>query len=502
MARPRRQGQCGVGGVYLLTLARLGIGAFSIAEFDTYALANFNRQIGATVSSLNRPKVDVMLEMARDINPQLDVRVFRDGLNAENIGDFLDGGDVYVDGDLADVVPGRSVKGRSGEPAQALDRDRRATLQRRRCGAGAQVGPAPWQGRRGAGRPAFRCLSQPPQAHLAPRRQPQPDAAPPARTGQAPLAVAMSNRPPEWQALQRILGAGLMAPSADNRHALRFQIDDDTVRLLSTDAATWPAQPHRRMLALLSCGAVIENMALRSAELGLALTADLWPDAARQDHVADLRWVDALAQPDRLAQAIALRHTNRRFYRRTALSAQTLAELSAAAAAAPGAQVRWLDNGADRSLALRAPRIAETERFRRRALHQKLFDAVRFDIGWQRSTDEGLPPAALQIERPMRGMFSLLRHWPLMRVANALGAHHLLGLRAAYLPCALAPHLGLMLAGAPSEPLAAVQAGRSFQRLWLAAAAAGLQPYLYFRLGHAPAPTLVSKRLPLDRYIA
>jgi hypothetical protein len=259
--------------------------------------------------------------------------------------------------------------------------------------------------------------------------------------------------------------------------------------------------------------------------------------------VADLRWTDAVAQPDPLAQAIAQRHTNRRFYRRTALSAQTLADLSAAAAAAPGAQVRWLDGGDDRRLALRALRIAETERFRRRALHQELFGAVRFDIGWQRSADDGLPPAALQIERPMRGMFSLLRHWPLMRVANTLGAHHLLGLRAAYLPCALAPHLGLILAGAPSEALAAVLAGRSFQRLWLAATAAGLalqpmaaatalvrqaagagwvgaapkaelarllqrlgpdaalQPFLFFRLGHAPAPTAVSTRRPLARYI-
>ena len=47
----------GVGGVYLLTLARMGIGAFSIAEFDTYALANFNRQVGATLSSIDRPKM-------------------------------------------------------------------------------------------------------------------------------------------------------------------------------------------------------------------------------------------------------------------------------------------------------------------------------------------------------------------------------------------------------------------------------------------------------------
>ena len=88
----------GVGGVYLLTLARLGVGAFSIADFDTYALANFNRQIGATVSSLNRPKIDVMLAMARDINPDLDVRVFNEGVSAGNLDAFLADGDVYLDG--------------------------------------------------------------------------------------------------------------------------------------------------------------------------------------------------------------------------------------------------------------------------------------------------------------------------------------------------------------------------------------------------------------------
>ena len=36
----------GVGGVYLLTLARLGVGAFSIADFDTYALAQARRDVG------------------------------------------------------------------------------------------------------------------------------------------------------------------------------------------------------------------------------------------------------------------------------------------------------------------------------------------------------------------------------------------------------------------------------------------------------------------------
>ena len=88
----------GVGGIYLLTLARLGVTNFSIADFDTYALANFNRQVGATVATLDRPKLEVMLEMARAINPAIDVRVFPQGVDAANMGDFLADADVYLDG--------------------------------------------------------------------------------------------------------------------------------------------------------------------------------------------------------------------------------------------------------------------------------------------------------------------------------------------------------------------------------------------------------------------
>ena len=102
-ARLRRTRVCiaglgGVGGVYLLTLARLGIGAFSVADFDTYALANFNRQVGATMASLDRPKLDVMVELARDINPELDIRTFPRGLDTSNLAEFLADGDVYLDG--------------------------------------------------------------------------------------------------------------------------------------------------------------------------------------------------------------------------------------------------------------------------------------------------------------------------------------------------------------------------------------------------------------------
>lgn len=88
----------GVGGLHLLSLARLGIGAFSLAEGDRFELANFNRQVGATRSTLGLPKLDVLVEMARDINPDLQIRTFAEGVTPANVEQFLEGADVYVDG--------------------------------------------------------------------------------------------------------------------------------------------------------------------------------------------------------------------------------------------------------------------------------------------------------------------------------------------------------------------------------------------------------------------
>jgi molybdopterin/thiamine biosynthesis adenylyltransferase len=83
--------------VHLLTLARLGVGAFHIADFDTFDIVNFNRQAGAAMSTLDQPKADVMARMARDINPELDIRLFKQGVDLANLDDFFDGVDLYVD---------------------------------------------------------------------------------------------------------------------------------------------------------------------------------------------------------------------------------------------------------------------------------------------------------------------------------------------------------------------------------------------------------------------
>jgi molybdopterin/thiamine biosynthesis adenylyltransferase len=91
-------GMGGVGGAHLLTLTRLGIGAFRIADPDRFELVNFNRQAGAALSSIGKPKVDVMLQSAKDINPELRIKSFFCAIDESNVDQFLEGVDLFVDG--------------------------------------------------------------------------------------------------------------------------------------------------------------------------------------------------------------------------------------------------------------------------------------------------------------------------------------------------------------------------------------------------------------------
>ena len=90
-------GAGGVGGVHLMTLVRLGVGSFHIADFDKFDLANFNRQVGAMQSTRGLPKIEVMAGMARDVNPELEIKLFSNGIDAGNLEEFFEGVDIYID---------------------------------------------------------------------------------------------------------------------------------------------------------------------------------------------------------------------------------------------------------------------------------------------------------------------------------------------------------------------------------------------------------------------
>lgn len=99
----------GVGGAHLLTLARLGIANFNIADFDDFDIHNMNRQAGAFMQFMGQTKIDTMARMAQDINPEIDLRQFKQGVTSDNVDEFLRDVDVYVDGLDFFVLPVRRM---------------------------------------------------------------------------------------------------------------------------------------------------------------------------------------------------------------------------------------------------------------------------------------------------------------------------------------------------------------------------------------------------------
>ena len=87
----------GVGGIHSLTMARLGVGRFHLADFDDFGVENFNRQVGAMMSTVGKPKMDVMNNVLADINPQVQINSFPQGVDGSNAEEFLQGVDLYID---------------------------------------------------------------------------------------------------------------------------------------------------------------------------------------------------------------------------------------------------------------------------------------------------------------------------------------------------------------------------------------------------------------------
>ena len=102
-------GMGGVGGAHLRTLARLGLSKFNISDFDDFDVHNLNRQAGAFVSTLGHSKMESMAKLALDINPEIDLRKFPQGVKPDNVDEFLREVDIYVDGLDFFALPARRM---------------------------------------------------------------------------------------------------------------------------------------------------------------------------------------------------------------------------------------------------------------------------------------------------------------------------------------------------------------------------------------------------------
>ena len=99
-------GAGGLGSPASLYLAAAGVGTLGIIDADIVDETNLQRQIAHSLNTLGEPKVDSAKRTIQALNPDVEVKTYRERLTSENIDRILaDGWDVIVDG--ADNFPTR-----------------------------------------------------------------------------------------------------------------------------------------------------------------------------------------------------------------------------------------------------------------------------------------------------------------------------------------------------------------------------------------------------------
>lgn len=86
----------GVGSYAAEALARSGVGRLTLVDFDDICLTNVNRQIHALDGTVGKPKVQVMAERCRAINPALAVEPVKAFYEAAAADELLGKGYDYV----------------------------------------------------------------------------------------------------------------------------------------------------------------------------------------------------------------------------------------------------------------------------------------------------------------------------------------------------------------------------------------------------------------------
>lgn len=79
----------GVGSWAVEALARTGVGELTLVDLDDVCVTNLNRQLPALTSTVGRPKVAVLAERVRDINPEIRVHARPEFFTAETAGALL-----------------------------------------------------------------------------------------------------------------------------------------------------------------------------------------------------------------------------------------------------------------------------------------------------------------------------------------------------------------------------------------------------------------------------
>lgn len=291
------------------------------------------------------------------------------------------------------------------------------------------------------------------------------------------------------EAVRWIAALGTLAPSAHNAQpwTLTWRRDEAQLECRHDPARDLPSLDFEHGATWVAFGALVENIELAAAHLGLRADTRVWPSGDDARLVCTVAFApEPRPRPSSLVPHIVSRVTNRRREQRRPLGEQAAQRLGTACAEA-GARLQLLC--ADGALADIGELMGAADRLSllNRAMHHDVMRGYRWTPEEVRAAPYGLDIATAELTAAERAVFSLLRQWRVLECLAEIGGGRALA-DLSRTAVASASAVGLLTVPGTSRE-SYLCGGRAMQRMWLTAAADGIAvhpittlPYLFARL--------------------
>lgn len=276
--------------------------------------------------------------------------------------------------------------------------------------------------------------------------------------------------------MRSLIQAAIEAPSGENAQPWRFRAETNVVSLYHNQGSDESLYNYRNYGTSVCEGAALENMLVQAESMGLSTQLELEPEPTYTNLIGRIHLVGSTTPKNQeLASVIPTRTTNRKAYKKTALTTEDAQALEAAFSpfTAEGLTMRRIT---DRKAIAALAEVGSTNE-RIMLGNEKLHGFFFSHLTWTKAEDEkqkvGFYIKTLELPPPAQFLFKVFKKWSVMKTLAKLGFTKVVGKQNADTYASSAEFGIITIPELNSKNM--VLAGRAFERIWLTAASRGIE---------------------------
>ncbi len=270
--------------------------------------------------------------------------------------------------------------------------------------------------------------------------------------------------------IEKILPIAVNAPSGDNAQPWEFEILEDGLMIYNKTGADDTLYNYKERGSYLGHGALVENIALLAKQEGYSV--EVLAFQKEKDCVAHLIFSPAEKSSNEITQAIKQRTTNRKLYKRTPLTPESLRAITQLTILPEDVLMTCVED--PKIIKEMAACISVNERLlmENKTLHDFLFTKIRWNVK-EEQQDPGLYIKTMEFPPPVALMFRyVLPSWKVVSFLNRFGFSRFISKQSqiTYAACSAI----LVFTISEQSNVSFFNTGRALERVWLTAMTHGL----------------------------